>query len=171
MKRQSLSKSVEQRRKHFAAKFLITIMLLGMLSVSQTFANNLSIGNVTYDLTAQTVTFDLSWDHSWHNKSGTPNNWDAAWVFVKWRDCLATNAMSFTHGLVSTALTDHNFNVSAGAITYEPTKKDGTREFRMKHGTIHRPTHMHRCIITQMEEITTRVCLAMLICKLNPLKV
>src|SRR5207248_2493108 len=53
-------------------------------------------------------------------------NWDAAWVFVKWRDCSAPGSDPFVHGVVSTTVTDHNFNVNSGATTFEPTKKDGT---------------------------------------------
>jgi len=53
-------------------------------------ANNISIdGNVT--LTEQNTTsdythikFDISWDNSWRTSSA-PNNWDAAWVFAKWK--------------------------------------------------------------------------------------
>ena len=29
--------------------------------------------------------FDLSWDNSWRTSSGSTNNWDAAWVFIKYR--------------------------------------------------------------------------------------
>src|SRR5688500_17256833 len=126
MKRQFLIKAVDSRMKAFSGRLSQLLLLLSMFAATQSFGNNLSISNVTYDLTLYTVTFDLSWNNSWHNKSGAPNNWDAAWVFVKWRDCLATNANNFTHGLVSTALTDHNFNVGSGATTYQPTKKDGT---------------------------------------------
>jgi formylglycine-generating enzyme required for sulfatase activity len=50
------------------------------------FANNLNIDNV--ELTGQNtsadytmVQFDISWDNSWRNAV----NWDAAWIFVKYR--------------------------------------------------------------------------------------
>ena len=52
-------------------------------------ANNIQVSNVT--LTGQNVAqqftlvqFDLSWENSWRLSVG-PSNWDAAWVFVKYR--------------------------------------------------------------------------------------
>ena len=53
------------------------------------FANNILTSNVR--LTGQNTTnnttqvqFDISWENSWRTTSG-PANWDAAWVFVKYR--------------------------------------------------------------------------------------
>jgi formylglycine-generating enzyme required for sulfatase activity len=53
------------------------------------FANNIQVSNVV--LTGQNtnddftmVQFDLTWENSWRISSG-PSNWDAAWVFVKYR--------------------------------------------------------------------------------------
>jgi len=52
-------------------------------------ANNIQVGNISY--TGQNTTdkyvmvqFDLSWENSWRVTTG-PSNWDAAWVFVKYR--------------------------------------------------------------------------------------
>ena len=52
-------------------------------------ANNIQISNIT--LTGQNTTsdftmvqFDLTWENSWRISAG-PSNWDAAWVFVKYR--------------------------------------------------------------------------------------
>ncbi len=52
-------------------------------------ANNIQVANVT--LTGQNtvddytlVEFDISWENSWRVVGG-PGNWDAAWVFVKYR--------------------------------------------------------------------------------------
>jgi hypothetical protein len=58
-------------------------------------ANNISVSNVT--LAGQNVSagvnnaanftyieFDLTWENSWRT-SASPNNWDAAWIFVKFR--------------------------------------------------------------------------------------
>ena len=62
--------------------------LLSVLSTSA-YANNLQVSNIT--LTGQNSTddyylvqFDLSWDNSWRGIAPA-NNWDAAWVFVKYR--------------------------------------------------------------------------------------
>jgi formylglycine-generating enzyme required for sulfatase activity len=64
--------------------FLVAILLTATL-----FANNISISNLS--LTGKNtgsdyilVQFDFSWENSWRTSSA-PNNWDAAWVFVKYR--------------------------------------------------------------------------------------
>ena len=53
------------------------------------FANNIALGTAT--LTDENVTegcvyvtFDVTWEHSWRMSSGA-SNWDAAWLFVKYR--------------------------------------------------------------------------------------
>ena len=53
------------------------------------FANNIQVSNVR--LTNQNTTddftmveFDISWENSWRYAGG-PGNWDAAWIFVKYR--------------------------------------------------------------------------------------
>lgn len=53
------------------------------------FSNNIAISNVTLVGKNTTdnyvlVQFDLSWDNSWRTSSG-PSNWDAAWIFIKYR--------------------------------------------------------------------------------------
>lgn len=70
----------------------IAISLIGaliMLISSNLIANNIQVGNVS--LTGENandkyvlVQFDLSWENSWRTSSA-PNNWDAAWIFVKYR--------------------------------------------------------------------------------------
>ena len=52
-------------------------------------ANNITVTNVglsSQNTTANTsvITFDLSWENSWRIAVG-PSNWDAAWVFAKYR--------------------------------------------------------------------------------------
>ena len=73
------------------ALILTTRLLIGSVAWS----NNIAVSNIV--LTSQNVAshytlvqFDLSWDNSWRNSiSGTglavPYNWDAAWVFIKYR--------------------------------------------------------------------------------------
>ena len=57
------------------------------IGVSTSFANNILVQNVTTtgnNATNKTiqVQFDLSWDNSWRDAI----NWDAAWVFMKFKD-------------------------------------------------------------------------------------
>ena len=67
--------------------YLTIIMVMFMFLALR--ANNIAVTNVTitgdnpgdgYAL----VSFDLSWENSWR-VSDAPSNWDAAWVFVKYR--------------------------------------------------------------------------------------
>ena len=74
-------------------RLYITCMLLGTAAILH--ANNISVSNVT--LTGQNtsagannaanfslVKFNLSWENSWRISTGSAN-WDAAWIFVKFR--------------------------------------------------------------------------------------
>ena len=71
----------------------LAVFLAGLAAVSA-LANNIVVTNVTVLNAANglaDIQFNLSWDNSWHN-SWTENggslmvtNWDAAWVFVKFR--------------------------------------------------------------------------------------
>lgn len=70
---------------HLRLLFLaITLPLLGM-------ANNIDVKNVRLTGATSTTTqvaFDLSWENSWrtNNLNGdSVENWDAAWVFIKYR--------------------------------------------------------------------------------------
>jgi len=74
-------------------KYIIGLLML-VTSVSLK-ANNISVSNITLtgrDVSAgvnnaanfSMVQFNLSWENSWR-KSGQQANWDAAWVFVKYR--------------------------------------------------------------------------------------
>lgn len=71
------------KRKNFTM-LIALVLMFGALR-----ANNIVVSNVT--LTGQNtssdyifVQFDISWENSWRTSSA-PNNWDAAWVFVKYR--------------------------------------------------------------------------------------
>jgi len=66
-----------------AAGFMLLLFAANMQ------ANNIQVSNTK--LTGQNTTdgytlvqFDLTWENSWRTSSA-PNNWDAAWVFVKYR--------------------------------------------------------------------------------------
>jgi formylglycine-generating enzyme required for sulfatase activity len=64
--------------------FFFVLALATMLSANNITVSNLSLTgqNTTSDYTL--VKFDISWDNSWRTSSA-PNNWDAAWVFVKYK--------------------------------------------------------------------------------------
>ena len=78
-------------KKYHLISVILTLIFILPITV---WANHISIdGNVT--LTGQSTVgeqsthythlqFDISWDNSWRTSSA-PNNWDAAWVFAKWK--------------------------------------------------------------------------------------
>lgn len=63
--------------------------LLSSNLINQIEGNNIKVANVTLqnqNVAGQftMVSFDLSWENSWRSPVA-PINWDAAWVFVKYR--------------------------------------------------------------------------------------
>src|SRR5947208_2895536 len=67
---------------------LVAMLLITAACIcpGQLSANNLVISGLSINQGARQVTFNITWDHSWRI-TATPANWDAAWVFVKFRDC------------------------------------------------------------------------------------
>ncbi|MEN0045439.1 MAG: hypothetical protein AAF806_00125, partial [Bacteroidota bacterium] len=71
----------------FNKLILSTVLFFSVLLLQ---ANNIRIGNVELinqdeiDQTYQ-VKFNLSWENSWRTAT-LESNWDAAWVFVKYRE-------------------------------------------------------------------------------------
>lgn len=88
-------------------KILKTTITLLLISYNQAFSNNLEISNInlagidTLNNIIK-VEFDISWDNSWR-VSTAPNNWDAAWVFIKYR----LNGGEWSHAKLSTSDSDH----------------------------------------------------------------
>ena len=90
---------------------LLTIAVFIALSAGIATAANMGITNVTIAGGAPAgstyVKCDISWDASWRaswTESGTYTNWDAAWVFVKYR---AEGETSWSHATLSTNDSDH----------------------------------------------------------------
>ncbi len=114
------------------------------------FANNITVSTptLTNGIAADGygyVTFDLSWENSWRMSSGI-SNWDAAWVFVKYRvgsgEWLPANlhndghiAGTGTDAEITVGLVDDNtaFNASTnpgiGAFVYRSSTGTGTGTF------------------------------------------
>ena len=71
----------------FKKSLLFTILAL-MLFGAKVFASGIQVLSTTVttndDKKSATVKFSLIWDHSWRLEEG-PANWDAAWVFIKFR--------------------------------------------------------------------------------------
>ncbi len=62
-------------------KIIITLSMF--FSFTLVWANNIQISNISVIPANNTIKFDLSWENSW--RSNTLNNWDAAWVFFKYK--------------------------------------------------------------------------------------
>jgi formylglycine-generating enzyme required for sulfatase activity len=61
------------------------------------------------------VQFDLSWENSWRSAANTaPNNWDAAWVFVKYRVGTGAWNHAFLNNIGHTAT---GATIAAGLLT------------------------------------------------------
>lgn len=96
---------------------LLTIAVIITLHAEISMAANIGVTNVTIASGApagQTyVQCDISWDASWRAswvESGSWINWDAAWVFVKYR---VEGATSWSHATLSTNESDHTVPVGA----------------------------------------------------------
>lgn len=104
-------------------------MVLFMFNFSA-WSNNIQVSNIS--LTGQNignqtviVQFDVSWDNSWRISSG-PANWDAAWIFVKFR----RNSGSWGHANINIA----SLEVAGG--TLEVTSDEvGATLYRDSDGT------------------------------------
>ncbi len=71
-------------------KYSLLVVSLLVLTINAT-AGNIQLSNVSLtsqdtSIGATRVQFDLSWENSWrYSTAANINNWDAAWVFVKFR--------------------------------------------------------------------------------------
>lgn len=75
-----------------------TLVYLLLLLPIFTLGNNLQISNVS--LNAGLLNFSVSWENSWRVSTTAPNNYDAVWIFVKFRDCAG---MQWNHALIDSA--------------------------------------------------------------------
>ncbi|HHT9107761.1 MAG TPA: formylglycine-generating enzyme family protein [Candidatus Wunengus sp. YC64] len=83
------------------------LALSALFISSSAFANNVAVSNVT--MTGQDasndyvlVEFDTSWENSWRTSSA-PNNWDAVWVFVKYK----VGSGDWQHATLSATASQH----------------------------------------------------------------
>lgn len=96
--------------------------LLVLLFIPLTlFANNIQVENVSLKATnpgAQYthVAFDLSWENSWR-LSTAPANWDAAWVFVKFRSQSGPWQHATLNYVNGTAANDGHTQPSGSTVT------------------------------------------------------
>jgi len=115
-----------EKKRNLGWMFIVVFLvsgLLGLAIISPSYGNNIQVTNGA--LTGQNasldytyVQFDLSWDNSWRTNNldgdGTPDelgetNWDAAWVFVKYKKQGET---TWNHAYLNTTAVNHT--ISAG---------------------------------------------------------
>ena len=124
----------------------IYIVALTMLAPSWLMANDILVSSAT--LTGQNTTagannianftmvrFNLSWANSWRVATG-PSNWDAAWIFVKYRieggtGCTAGN---WQHATLSANNADHSITTDNGTAGTFSTTADGKGVFIYRSG-------------------------------------
>lgn len=98
-------------------------LLFSLLFSFLCMGNNITVSNITLENLNEPeswvqVEFDLSWENSWRISAG-PSNWDAAWVFIKYR----VNSGNWAHAQL--AQTDF---VTAAGSTIDVTN-DGVGAF------------------------------------------
>lgn len=110
-------------------KYIFLINFIGITFLS--YSNNINVSGVT--VTGQNtvsdftlVQFNISWDNSWRT-STLESNWDAAWVFVKWR---LKNQTTWNHATLNT--TGHT--APAGSAITAPADGKGIFIYRSANG-------------------------------------
>ena len=130
-------------------KRYVFLVLSALFISSAAFANNVTVSNVT--MTGQDATndfvfvkFDTSWENSWRTSSA-PNNWDAVWVFVKYK----VGSGDWQHATLSATAGQHTAPSGStitpssdgkGAFIYRSADGSGTvslsdARFRWNYGT------------------------------------
>ena len=110
----------------------IALLFSALLVNASLFANNILVQNVTTtgnNATNKTiqVQFDMSWDNSWRDAI----NWDAAWVFMKFKDASGVwqhaqlNTTGFANGN-GTANTMQVTSDKVGCWVYRSAQGSGT---------------------------------------------
>lgn len=100
--------------------FYFYLLFCIVLSTNTSKANNLQITGIAVNQTTKNITFTLSWDNSWRVAT-PPNNWDAVWIFVKWKCCSEGPAVAFTHGVLNSTTASHSYTNMEAMTTVNGT--------------------------------------------------
>ena len=102
------------------------------LSVHLAWANDIRVENIRtgFRETFRDVEFDLSWNNSWRTGSG-PANWDAAWVFLKYRhlDQSGKAQGNWRHATLSTSPGNHHVKNDSNVPAVFSPSEDGKGVF------------------------------------------
>jgi Sulfatase-modifying factor enzyme 1 len=106
-------------------------LLLVLFFCSKIFANGITITNIVLLPTTNQLQFDVSWENSW--RSDVLQNWDAAWVFAKfknqsgnWQDIRFTNTNSVIPSGFSSYINPNAQGLGWGAFLYKSAAGSGT---------------------------------------------
>jgi formylglycine-generating enzyme required for sulfatase activity len=110
---------------------LIIALMVGAFIFGQAaFASNVTVANVTLVPCADSgqtfVQCDVSWDASWRaswTESGSWTNWDAAWIFVKYR---TSSTGVWSHATLSTNVVDYTAPAGSTISVGLSTNSGGT---------------------------------------------
>ncbi len=131
------------RARSIAGIVLIGAVLCGLVAPWAT-ANNIVITNVSVEPKSgyAEVQFDVSWDNSWraswYDGANTVTNWDAAWVFVKYKQdgdsswshaTLSTNDNEHTAAAGSTIDVGLTDDVGVGVFLYRSSTGSGSADY------------------------------------------
>ena len=105
---------------------LVSLIILLTLPLP---ANHIEVGAITItDINTSdhyaNLQFDISWDNSWKVNTG-PTNWDAAWVFAKYR----VGSGAWAHCTLSSTDGDHSVTNENGVASTIDATSDGTGIF------------------------------------------
>ena len=111
----------------------VFLALSALFISSSAFANNVTVSNVA--LTGQDATndyvfveFDTGWENSWRTSSA-PNNWDAVWVFVKYK----VGSGDWQHATLSGTTSNHT--APSGSTITPPSDGKGAFIYRSVDGS------------------------------------
>jgi len=116
---------------------IFAIIILVSLTV-QTVANNIQVSGVSLGgqdtvLDFTMVQFDISWENSWRT-STLESNWDAAWVFVKYRKTTSSEWKHATLNYVDGTAANDGHTEPAGATITTPSDGVGAFVYRSVDG-------------------------------------
>ena len=115
--------------------YTLSFITLLYLASFQVLSNNITVSNISLEGLNEVnntvlVEFDLSWENSWRVSAG-PSNWDAAWVFVKYR----ANNGTWNHANINVAspggsgATVEVTSDEVGAMVYRDSDGNGDINF------------------------------------------
>jgi formylglycine-generating enzyme required for sulfatase activity len=114
------------------------LLLTFIASFNVVFANNIAVNNtkihgknVASDF--QLVRFDVSWENSWR-VSTNQNNWDAAWLFIKFRKNGSQNWQHATINYVDGTAANDGHTQGSGATIKAGTDGKGAFIYRSANG-------------------------------------